>query len=289
MDKVLIIDDELSVRQSIRSFLVDNGFDVVDAENGEVGIDKVIEFDPVIIILDIEMPVMNGFDFLNIIRRDTTLNRRYIIAMGGELARADRTFTIEIGADEYLEKPINFDALLESINTGFTQINAHLTTDIDPLTKLYTRRYFRNHIHREIARCKRYDTLISAILISVDKYDQLIDDHSEDTINSLIVEIASIIQNHTRKTDIDIYWGDDEFLILSTETGDQGAIKLAEKIRSLIEKHPFPDVGKITASFGISASAQSETKLVEEAYQALKIAKRSHGNKVVDSKKRSSR
>ena len=102
--KVLIVDDEVFIRESLSIFLEDEGFEVITAENGRIGVEKFIKNKPDIVILDLRMPEMSGMEVIQKIREITDLVPIIIVSGNNEVS--DAVEALRIGAWDYITKPI---------------------------------------------------------------------------------------------------------------------------------------------------------------------------------------
>lgn len=104
---VLIVEDNLANRTLVRDILVYSNYKVIDAENGEEGIRLAGEHIPDLILMDIQMPVMNGFTAIKILKENPATRDIKVIAVTSFAMAGDRNRVIESGADEYISKPID--------------------------------------------------------------------------------------------------------------------------------------------------------------------------------------
>lgn len=124
MHTILVVDDELGIRQMTKNFLQLNGFDVITAENGKVALEKITKKMPDLILLDIEMPEMDGFDTCNEIRRIATIP---IIFITVRRSTIDKVTCLELGGDDYVTKPFHFDELLARIQANLRRYHTYVT------------------------------------------------------------------------------------------------------------------------------------------------------------------
>lgn len=153
----------------------------------------------------------------------------------------------------------------------------------DSLTKLYNRTKTDKVIEEEISRIDRTRSKFSVILFDIDHFKSVNDIHGHQVGDRVLVDMAEIVGNAVRKTDVVGRWGGEEFIIICTETDLDGAITVAEKVRQSIEEHVFEEVGVVTCSFGVSESTLGDTSnaIVGRADEALYSAKKSGRNRVV--------
>lgn len=111
---ILIIEDEEGIREGL-SYLLSESYSVEEAENGVVGLKKAIRNPPNLILLDLKMPEMDGFQVLKALRADNEFNHIPIIVLSAFNSPADRTKAFELGADDYINKPFDRAELMARI------------------------------------------------------------------------------------------------------------------------------------------------------------------------------
>lgn len=105
--KILIIEDNEVDRRLIRDILQYHGFEVIEASDGKEGIDMAIKQRPDLILLDMQLPVMDGFEVLRVIRNNQDLNNIRIITVTSMAMTGDRETILKAGADDYISKPVD--------------------------------------------------------------------------------------------------------------------------------------------------------------------------------------
>jgi CheY-like chemotaxis protein len=113
--KILIVEDNENNRRLVRDVLVYYGYETVEAENGEEGIRTAKEQTPDLIIMDLQMPVLNGYDAIRIMKNDPETKYIKILAVTSFAMAGDRETILEAGADDYIAKPINTRELPERV------------------------------------------------------------------------------------------------------------------------------------------------------------------------------
>lgn len=153
----------------------------------------------------------------------------------------------------------------------------------DYLTKLHNRRKIHEMIENEIHRSKRYNSTFSIILLDVDNFKTTNDNFGHNTGDQVLVQIAEIIRQTIRESDIASRWGGEEFLVFCPYTNADGAFALAEKLRNTIEQNEFDEVGYKTASFGVTHVEHGDTvqSMISRADEALYSAKHAGKNMVI--------
>jgi diguanylate cyclase (GGDEF)-like protein len=152
----------------------------------------------------------------------------------------------------------------------------------DSLTKIYNRSKYSEIMEREIERAKRFNLSLAMILFDIDAFKGINDTYGHFIGDEVLKTLVTLVREEIRRIDILIRWGGDEFICILPETNLEGAIKLAERMRFLIEKYRFAHIGKVTISMGISQFIEGDTEntLLIRADEGLYEAKLNGGNQV---------
>lgn len=110
--KILIIEDELEIVEGIKYFLEEANLEVDVATTGLAGLMSAVKEHPQLIILDLHLPDINGFQICKTLRADSDFNQTPIVVLTGDNSTEDRTLAFELGADDYIAKPFDFKELL---------------------------------------------------------------------------------------------------------------------------------------------------------------------------------
>ncbi|GBE00008.1 polar-differentiation response regulator DivK [bacterium BMS3Abin07] len=105
--RILVVEDNEKNRRLIRDILEYHGYEVLEAENGEVGIQMAREYKPDMILMDMQMPVMDGFTAISILKKDPATKGAWIIAVTSFAMAGDKERILAEGADDYISKPLN--------------------------------------------------------------------------------------------------------------------------------------------------------------------------------------
>ncbi|WP_456407172.1 diguanylate cyclase [Thiolapillus sp.] len=166
---------------------------------------------------------------------------------------------------------------LQSINKALS-----IQASIDSLTGIYNRQQFESLLKEEMKKFHRYQHPLSLIMFDVDNFKSINDENSHLFGDQILREIVAVIKGGLRSSDVFARWGGEEFIILLPETDRDGACRLAEKLRSLLESSPFSQGLRVTASFGVTEVLEGDEleSLVRRADLAMLIAKTEGKNRV---------
>ena len=153
----------------------------------------------------------------------------------------------------------------------------------DKLTQVYNRAKLDAELHHEVIRAKRYKPDLSIITLDIDHFKRVNDRFGHGVGDSVLVGVATVLQDSIRETDIVGRWGGEEFLIILPQTQHEQALVVAEKICQAISSEHFTVVGQVTASLGVTSFSEddSEQQLLARADAALYRAKNTGRNRVV--------
>ena len=152
----------------------------------------------------------------------------------------------------------------------------------DKLTQVFNRPKLDEFLQSELERSERTKAPFSIILVDIDSLRNINESYGNPIGDELLVAIAEILKQNVRGTDLIGRWSGEEFLVILPDTDEAGAVTLAEKIRTIVEESEFKSVGKLTASFGVSAYRKDllPATLISRAQAARSRAKEKGRNRV---------
>ena len=197
------------------------------------------------------------------------------------------------GSHYWANIKINLDYNKNKTLKGYTAIRNDITDKkqieklslTDTLTQIPNRRYLDKEYELELKRAQRYNTIFSIIIIDIDFFKQVNDTYGHQVGDDILIQVAQLLNQNIRNTDILGRWGGEEFFIISPETNIEESKNLASKLKDVIEYFDFPVVRSITCSFGLSQYNQKDEKndTFKRADKALYQAKKSGRNRVITS------
>jgi diguanylate cyclase (GGDEF)-like protein len=179
--------------------------------------------------------------------------------------------------------------LLRKINEAQCKL-VQLAT-IDDLTQLCNRRYFFERFNQEMERAKRYQRPLSCLILDIDHFKHVNDTYGHLSGDQVLVDMAKILRNNCRQSDLAGRYGGEELIILLPETDSPGAMIIAERIREMIEQHQTVDdrgeIIRVTVSMGVASLTGPELekmdkneRIVQYADDALLRAKKDGRNRI---------
>lgn len=286
---VLVVDDDPDKLNLLQFALTQAGYDVRTARDGEEGLAAVASFQPDLVVSDIMMPRMNGYDLARRIRENPQTRFIPIILQTAAGARVeDARLGSEVGALGYITDPTDLELLLARART-LLDFKAYLDTceeqaSTDHLTGLANRRRFERQLDKEVERTSRHGRPFCLVMLDLDDFKQVNDTFGHEAGDEALKSLARVLQQGTRGIDLAARVGGEEFAVILTETNLETAIEVAERLRVAIKALEIPPVGQIAASFGVAecpSHAQSSRELLASADAALYEAKRQGRDRVV--------
>ncbi|MDR1874810.1 MAG: diguanylate cyclase [Synergistaceae bacterium] len=260
--EILIVDDE-EANLDVLTRILSTEYTPLTAKSGEEALKYVSQEPPDLILLDILMPGMNGFDVLAALKSsEETKNIPVIIIteLSDEEAEERGFF---LGAVDYIMKPFKNSIVLARVRTHLQILRQIRTIEqlglMDPLTDIPNRRSFDNHIRMEWRRSVREQTPLSFLMMDLDNFKTYNDTWGHPQGDALLKAVAQIFASAARRpSDLAARIGGEEFGVLLPNTDLAGACVKAEKIRADVEalRLPLVDgsaVTSITISIGVAA------------------------------------
>ena len=316
---ILVVDDSRIVQAMVTDILEAEGYTVRQAENGRRALEKVAQQRPDLILLDVMMPEMDGYETCAVLRKDPEYLPVLMITAKGDLE--DLVRGLEVGADDYISKPFDHVELLARVksllrirtlqkrlyvqNTELeaknqqlralaSQLDAlnqelRLLSVTDGLTKAYNHRHFQERFKSEFARARRYGDSLSCVMIDIDHFKRVNDDHGHPVGDKVLVRLVEILKDSIRSEDLVARYGGEEFVLLLPQTDAGQAALLAERIRerAAVERLPLAAGARLTftVSLGVAdytpdRADMDRDSLLSAADAALYRAKTNGRNRV---------
>ncbi|MBF0310428.1 MAG: diguanylate cyclase [Magnetococcales bacterium] len=281
MGKILLVDDEEEQilrplqRQLGRAF----GAVKVEAVTSAAAALRFAEEETVdVVVCDIMMPDLDGYDFCRAFRGNP-LNLGYIILLSGrDGGIADG---LRAGADVYFRKPYDIDDLVAQIEKGLDVTRNRLHSVQDGLTGLFLRRIFDAVFTLEAAKLQRNPSPLSAILFDLDHFKRVNDTYGHPVGDLVLKEAAELLKKCSRKSDLFVRFGGEEFLLLLPGASPEKTLEIAERLHTAMAEHRFPEVGQVTGSFGVATTTRHPQHLVDRVDKALYAAKAAGRNRIM--------
>ena len=295
MTTILIIEDVEALREEIMESLSYEGFDVMGAENGVVGVQIAKTYLPDLIICDIAMPELDGYGTLVALRQEAKTSMIPFIFLTAMTEKADMRQAMQLGADDYLTKPFTSSELLKAIASRLQKYNSvkkHYYDEIkavgakyeylshhDELTKLPNRILFHESLSQAVLHAQINNRSLALLFLDMDNFNIINNTLGNDIGDQLFRAIAERLTRYTATCDMVARIQGDEFAMIISNITDVISVKLeAQKILDLLS-HPYNLYGHevfLTSSIGITLfpeDHQDVDGLIKNAELAMYYAK----------------
>ncbi len=297
---ILVVDDNPDNLEIISTRLQFRGYDVATADRGDVAIQQVHKTMPDLILLDIMMPDMDGYEVARRIRNEEAIPYIPIIVVTARDSTEDKVTGLDAGADDYLTKPINFPELearvrsmlrikrlqdqLEEKNRELEQLSIR-----DGLTGLFNHRHMHDLLTDEFERSGRSGEPLSVVMFDLDRFKEVNDTYGHQAGDRVLEELADILRETAREIDKLGRYGGEEFMIILPGSDADAGVTFAERVRDHVENQKFDiqsqEPLRMTISAGVATypadPADGPRRLVHYADRALYSAKNNGRNRVV--------
>lgn len=262
---ILIVDDNRTNSTFCEKLFAKNGYETSVCSSGEEAFEFLGKNTPDLILLDIVMPGIDGFEFCEQLKRTPRLKDTPVIFLS---AMNDETTVIngfKCGGVDFITRPFRSQELIARTRTHIELKKAKekllKMAVTDELTTLFNRRYFMSRLNQEFERVKRYESIFTFIMIDIDYFKKVNDTHGHLAGDCVLRNCAEIMKKSLRISDTVGRIGGEEFAILLPETEIEYGVEIAERLRKKIDESDLEFEGKnlkVTISAGISDSDSND-------------------------------
>lgn len=288
---LLLIDDSPAIHRLLTFKLKNDGLEFLAAYSGIEGCELAISQLPSLILLDLSMPGMNGFDTIRRLKDTPETMGIPIIIISGSQESADKVLAFELGAMDFVTKPFDIHELRARIQSAIKLDRLmnmlEQQAQIDGLTGLWNRTHLDDRLLAEIESVRRKNATLSFVICDLDHFKKLNDSFGHPAGDAVLETFAAILRREVRAYDVPCRYGGEEFAIILPDTTLEEAKIVCERIRVALEKETWPIYPEMhaTASFGCTDVGIGGTVAPDEwlkaADHALYDAKHSGRNRVV--------
>ncbi len=316
--RVLVIDDETIILDLLQSSLTEHGYEVLIAADGLDGFEKACHLLPDLILLDIMMPDIDGYEILDKLKTNNLTKSIPVIFLTAKIDGEDRVKGLESGAVDYITKPffikeviarINIHLRLKEYEDELTRKNQELEefSDLllelnskleemarkDDLMKVWNRRAFNEQVKNIHSYSHRYKHPYSIIIADLDHFKNYNDLYGHQKGDMVLIMVAQAIVESCRSTDFVARYGGEEIVVLLPETAQEAALLTADRIVTAvknlqIEHDNNEGLGVVTVSAGTATFVPEKHQnaswemVLKRADDALYLAKNTGRNKVCE-------
>ena len=291
-NRVLVIDDSEAIHKLIEARLRPEGLEVIGELDGERGIERAISEEPDLILLDVGLPDVDGFEVCRQLKEHPTTRDVPIIFLTGTTSTDSKVRGLDLGAVDYVTKPFDQGELRArvraALRTKRLQDILEQQSFLDGLTGLWNRTYLDRRIESELTVARRYGRALTLVMVDIDHFKRLNDTYGHLFGDLVLQGIGDALRAYARRSDIVARYGGEEFALLLTNTTLEAGLFVAERLRSSIEGRNFEvhgEVVNLTASFGLTCTEDFEGErtpenLIRAADRALYASKDAGRNSV---------
>jgi diguanylate cyclase (GGDEF)-like protein len=295
--KILIAEDDSTSRHILTAILKKRGYDPIVTEDGLAAWNILQRPDaPKLILLDWNMPKMEGPEICRRLREENSSNPPYVILLTGREEKGDIVLGLDAGANDYIVKPYDPEELQARIRVGkrMMELQASLVeardalkhqATHDPLTGILNRRAILERLTEELERAKRENGELSICMCDIDHFKKINDTYGHQTGDEVLVAFTQCIKGQLRMYDSIGRYGGEEFLVISSASGRQSEAQLYERLCKKVAAMEIK--GKsgsvfVTISVGVAAATEQSTVdvILSAADAALYRAKTAGRNRV---------
>ena len=289
-------DDSLVVRAVVRAHLESNGYSVMEAEDGIAAVERCTLSPPDVVLLDIEMPGLDGYEVLARLKAAPDLRDIPVVFLTSRSGMADVVAGLHAGAHDYLRKPFDPPELVarvaaaaqvKKLQDQLRERNADLDrmSRTDALTGLFNRRHLEEELDRRYSAARRHGTPLAVLLLDIDHFKKVNDTYGHPAGDLVLQEIGRRLLAQVRVEDVAGRWGGEEFLVVLPDADLPGAVIVGERVRLATSTTPVLAGGTpilVTVSGGCALGPfGTPEELVSRADTALYEAKVAGRNRIV--------
>ncbi len=289
LSKILVIDDDPFSAHLIDSCLRSAGFLSSYCCSPSQALQQIQAELPDLIILDVVMPEMDGFELCRRVRSHPALQFTPIIFVTRRGDVDQRVRGLEVGGNDYIAKPFEPQELVARVRAHLSRLASLRDMVIrDGLTRCFNHKYFKARLEQEISRARRYKGEVALGLLDVDHFKLINDKHGHLAGDAVLAHLSSLVVASVRSTDVVARYGGEEFGILLIQAGAAEASIITNRIRERIAKTNFqvsstnPVEVPVTVSIGVAQLSPEESmeQFIRRADSALYEAKKLGRNQV---------
>ena len=285
---ILCIDDNSDPLELLRAILEPEGYTVIIANSGREGIEKAIVHRPDLIILDLMMPDLDGFEVARILKENPiTMDTPIFVLTAKDITVEERLRLAGKIAKCMQKSYFTKEDLLMHIRELETMYPVKAGM-LDEVSGLLDHSYFQIRLGQEVSRVKRYKGTFTLLLIDLDDFTEYIKANGLRHANMCLRKIAEFLKKSTRGSDTVVRYGIDEFAVILANTVKEMTTVVAGRILSYIDNYPFfgeelVPKGRLSASISIvncPQDAVAPEEIMAKAHKLMRQAKESGGNRI---------
>jgi diguanylate cyclase (GGDEF)-like protein len=307
--RILVVDDEASMRAVLRGLLTAAGHEVFEARNGQQGFEMALDLRPQIMVVDWLMPEMDGIELTRALRQTKIGRSIYLLLLTGLEDEEKLVEAFEAGVDDFMNKPLKSRILAARLRAGqrVVRLQQEIERDreeirrfaaelavtnrrlqeivlTDPLTGFPNRRYAMERIAQEWSAGNRTKRPLACMVVDIDSFKAVNDTYGHDVGDIVLKQTATAVKSGLRAQDVVCRVGGDEFLVICPDTSLEAAMMCAERMRLAVQSVSIdagPGKIKSSISVGVARRAPEMTDydaLIKVADLGLYVSKQNGRN-----------
>lgn len=229
---ILLVEDDPHTLELLDYTLSSAGFKTVSADNGMEALRHLRESRIDVILCDVMVPIMDGFELRDEVVHDPLLRDTPFLFLTAKTLPEDEIRGIQSGADEYITKPFDPDVLVARVRAVMARHAAYQRmARLDSLTQLLNRQTLEREIERELSRMQRYPGVGALIFIDLDGFKLINDELGHAAGDHVLLHLAEVLRANTRNVDITGRYGGEEFVLFLPETPETKALYVIDRMQ----------------------------------------------------------
>ena len=279
-NRVLVIDDSEPIRKLVVTRLKREGLEIVGEADGQRGLARAIASPPDLILLDIDLPDVDGFEVCRQLKEHPATRDVPIIFLTGTTSTDAKVRGLDMGAVDYVTKPFDQVELRARVSAALRtkrlQDILEQQSFVDGLTGLWNRSYLDRRLESELNVAHRYGRPLGLVLVDIDHFKTVNDRFGHLFGDVALQGVAESLRAQARRSDIVARYGGEEFAVLLPDSSMSAAILCSERLRASIESRSCEAHGEpvtVTASLGVACTQDLDGELRgEDLIRAADVA-----------------
>jgi diguanylate cyclase (GGDEF)-like protein len=290
--KILVVDDDPFSANLVTTTLRSAGFVSSPCTDSSQAFAAIEAERPDLIILDVDMPVIDGLALCRRVRAHPGMQLTPILFVTRRSDANQRVAGLEAGGNDYIAKPFDPRELVARVRSHLQRLFALEDMAVrDGLTRCFNHHYFKMRLEQEVARSRRYGSPMSLVMFDVDHFKRVNDTYGHPAGDAVLAQLAGLALASVRSSDVVARYGGEEFAILLIEAGAREASIVANRFRERVAAHAVLHQGagaassvelRVTVSAGVAElwAGESMPSLLQRADGALYQAKAGGRNQI---------
>ncbi len=286
--RILSVEDDPDQASFIRHVLEGADYMVKVCANPEDLLTELEEFNPDLLLMDVMLTGIDGFDLAHVVRQDSRYWMLPIVFLTSVGLASGQKKALEAGSDDYLVKPVDPGLLLQCMRARTQRaLLMRARSDQDGLTHILNRASMMRQFDGVLSRARRYGEPLSVAMLDIDRFKSVNDTHGHQVGDAVLRGLAQFLKEELRQSDMVGRYGGEEFIVLFPQSDPASAMSVLDRLRVEFGKreHPLPEGGALTATFsgGIASfpsHGEDRDAIVLAADEALYASKEGGRNRI---------